>query len=257
MSMIQIILLTLLSGIAIIDALSTSFGLGVPVVAGMVAGLIMGDLKTGLFIGGTLQLLILGIGTFGGASIPNYVVGAIVGTAFAANGNMAPELAVSTVAVPVGLLMVQLDILARSSNIFFARRAEYASQQLKFKSMNTNVLLGSLPWALSRMIPVFLVLALGQGVVDSLLTVMPAGLLTGLKVTGGLLPVVGIAILLRFMNTRAYIPYLLIGFVMATYLGTPMLGVAIIGLALGLINFKRRLETAPATQMQGGTDYDE
>lgn len=257
MTMIQVVLLSLLAGISIIDALSTSFGLGVPVVAGMLAGLIMGDMTTGLFIGGTLQLMILGIGTFGGASIPNYVVGAIVGTAFAANGKMAPELAITTIAVPVGLLMVQLDILARSANIYFARRAEYASQKLQFNKMNTNVLLGSLPWALSRAIPVFLVLAIGQTFVEELINVMPAGLLMGLKVTGGLLPIVGIAILLRFMNTRAYFPYLLIGFVFATYLGTPMLGVAIIGLALGLINFKRRLESTPATAMQGGTDYDE
>lgn len=42
--------------------------------------LILGDISTGLFIGGTLQLLSLGISNFGGASIPDYQTASIVAT---------------------------------------------------------------------------------------------------------------------------------------------------------------------------------
>ena len=42
------------------------FGTYQPVTAGFVTGLILGDISTGLFIGGTLQLLSLGISNFGG-----------------------------------------------------------------------------------------------------------------------------------------------------------------------------------------------
>jgi PTS system mannose-specific IIC component len=255
MEFIQALLLALLAGISILDALSFDIGLGRPVVVGMIAGLIVGDVKMGLYIGGTLELLILGIGTYGGASIPNYVVGAIVGTYFAVNSKIEPEVAITTLAVPVGLLMVQLDILARSSNIFFARRAEIKASQLDFKGMNRNILLGSLPWALSRALPVFIVVLLGKDIVSALISIIPEQIILGMKVAGGLLPVVGIAILLRYMNTKAYIPYLVIGFAVAAYMKIPMLGVALIGLALGLIVYKRRLEIQ--NSLIDGGDYDE
>lgn len=37
--------------------------LNTPVGAGLIAGLVMGDLKTGLIIGGAMQLTVLGVGT--------------------------------------------------------------------------------------------------------------------------------------------------------------------------------------------------
>lgn len=60
----QILLLTLYSAYQILDELTINTSAGSPVFAGFIAGLIMGDLKTGLLIGGSLQLMVLGVGTF-------------------------------------------------------------------------------------------------------------------------------------------------------------------------------------------------
>jgi len=54
------------------DKNGTMIGTSQPVTAGLIVGLIMGDLKTGLYIGATLQLMTLGISSFGGASVPDY-----------------------------------------------------------------------------------------------------------------------------------------------------------------------------------------
>ena len=64
----QILLLTLYSAYQICDELTIVSSAGSPVFAGLISGLIMGDMKTGLIIGGGLQLVVLGVGTFGGAS---------------------------------------------------------------------------------------------------------------------------------------------------------------------------------------------
>ena len=64
----QILLLTLYSAYQICDELTIVSSAGSPVFAGFITGLVMGDLATGLFIGGSLQLFVLGVGTFGGAS---------------------------------------------------------------------------------------------------------------------------------------------------------------------------------------------
>lgn len=113
----QIILLVILAACTILDALTLVIGLNFPVITGTLAGIIMGDMVLGLAIGATLQLMVLGVGTYGGASIPDFTTGAIVGTVFAVLSGQDAEFAIG-LAIPVGLLMVQLDILARFTNTF-------------------------------------------------------------------------------------------------------------------------------------------
>lgn len=66
----QILLITIYAGFAFYDGNNTTFGTVKPTMAGFFAGLVLGDVTTGLVVGGTLNLLVLGIGNFGGASIP-------------------------------------------------------------------------------------------------------------------------------------------------------------------------------------------
>lgn len=85
-------------------------------------------------------------------------------------------------------------------------------------------------------------LIFGQNLVNLIVDYMPDWLMGGLSVAGGLLPAVGIAILLRYLPVKSYISYLLIGFFAAAYLSVPMVGVAILGVALAVIAFKQYLE---------------
>ena len=54
----QIALLTLYSGLAIYDGNNTTFWVSETEHGGLFAGLIMGDMTTGLIVGGTLNLLV-------------------------------------------------------------------------------------------------------------------------------------------------------------------------------------------------------
>lgn len=257
----QIIALSLLAFFGICEHLSTTVFQTRPVIIGTIAGLIMGDWQTGLMVGASLQLMILGVGNFGGASIPDYMTGAIIGTAFAIMTGEGVEFAVG-LAVPVGLLMVQLDILARVSNLFFAKRVDAAVERMDFKAITRNVWLGALPWGLSRALPVFLMLLFGQNIVELITTYVPAWLTGGLKVAGAMLPAVGIGVLLRYLPTKKYIPYLIGGFFTAAYLGVPVLGVAVIGMAFAIYEYSKimnqELETANAGHVvQGGMEDDE
>lgn len=58
----QILLLTLYSAYQICDELTINSSAGSPVFAGFISGLIMGDMTTGLWIGGSLQLMVLLVG---------------------------------------------------------------------------------------------------------------------------------------------------------------------------------------------------
>lgn len=103
------------------DKNGTMIGTSQPVTAGLIVGLIMGDLKTGLYIGATLQLMTLGISSFGGASVPDYQTAALVGSYIAISTKQDASIGI-TLAIPVAMLMVQLDVLKWSINIFFQNK---------------------------------------------------------------------------------------------------------------------------------------
>lgn len=259
----QIILITIYAFIAINDSLISNT-LTQPAIAGMISGLIMGDLTTGLMVGGTLQLMRLGIAAFGGASVPDYFTGAVLGTVFAIISGEGAEYGIG-LAVPVALLMLQLDVVARFCNVFLLHQIDKAIDAMKIKRIPKLVLSGSLLWGLTRAIPILIMLLVGDAAVTALTNNIPEWLMTGLKTAGGVLPVVGVAILLRYLPTKQYIPFLMLGFFFAAYLSVPMLGVTIIGVVCALLIFKRDSEKANqvatqavnTTTFEGGFDGDE
>ena len=281
----QILLLTLYSAYQICDELTIVSSAGSPVFAGFITGLIMGDLPTGLFIGGSLQLFVLGVGTFGGASRIDATSGAVLATAFSVAQGIKPELAIATIAVPVATLLTYFDILGRMTTTYFAHRVDAAVERFDYKGIERNYLLGALPWALSRALPVFLALAYGgtfvQAIVDGVAGVK--WLAAGLTLAGRMLPGLGFAILLRYLPVKRNLHYLALGFGLTAMLtvlysniqtlggavssivgtlpkdaavtfannfkGLSMIGVAIFGIFLAVQHFKysqRTVVAAPA-----------
>ena len=192
----QILLLTLYAGYQIMDELNWYTCAGSAVFSGMITGLIMGDLQTGLFIGGSMQLTVLGVGTFGGASRIDANSGTLVATAFAVGAGMNPETALAAIGVPVAAILVYTDIAGRFANTFFGHMCDADIEKMNWGAYNVHYLLGAVSWMLSRMIPVFLALAFGQGVVEGITTALNGDwkwLGDGLSVAGGALPAVGFA----------------------------------------------------------------
>lgn len=264
----QIILITLYSGVQILDELQIWSGLNTPIGAGFIVGLIMGNIPVGLFIGASMQLMILGVGTFGGASRIDATIGTVLATAFSISiHGMSPQVAISSIAVPVATIMIQLDILARFTNTYFAHRIDHDIETFNYKGIERNYLLGVLPWALSRAIPVFLALAFGRGLVQSIANALNgswAWLGNGLSLAGATLPAVGFAILLRYLPVKKHVAYLILGFTITTlfsvifsnvqslgtgiaaiskgfsvkFNGMPMLAIALLGFALSIMHYK-------------------
>lgn len=210
----QVLLLTLYSFYQICDELTIVSSAGSPVFAGFITGLVMGDVQTGLLIGGSLQLMVLGVGTFGGASRIDATSGAVLATAFSVSQNIDPEKAIVTIAVPVAALLVYTDIAGRFSTTFFAHRVDAAIERFDYKGIELNYLLGAIPWGLSRALPVFLALLLGGGFVENLVATIDQykWIANGLVLAGRMLPGLGFAILLHTLPVKRYFHYLAVGF---------------------------------------------
>lgn len=287
-TIVQILLLTAYSMYNIYDELQMNSSLSQPVWAGMVSGLIMGDMKTGLIIGAALQLTVLGVGTFGGASKIDANSGTVLATAFSIGTGMKAATAIAAIVVPVAALLTSFDILARFTNTYFQHQVDKDIENFNYKGIERHTILGALPWCLSRGIPVFLALALGQGVVKTMVTYLNGDLQwlnTGLQTAGATLPAVGFAILLHYLPVKKHIAYLILGFTITALLSTvfsniqalgtgltaankaftttfnslPMLAIALIGGAFAILEYKKSMAKLNAATTAGpkATSADE
>ncbi len=292
----QILLLTLYSAYQICDELTIVSSAGSPVFAGFISGLIMGDLATGLTIGASLQLMVLGVGTFGGASRIDATSGAVLATAFSVSQGIDSELAVATIAVPVAALLVYTDIAGRFSTTYFAHRVDAAVEKFDYAAIERNYLLGAIPWALSRALPVFLALAFGGEFVDAMVQAIQQyqWVANGLTLAARMLPGLGFAILLHYLPLKRNLHYLAVGFALTAMLtvlygnvsalggavagivgtlpedsgvafvnnfkGLSMIGIAIVGIFLSVlhyINSQKVAVVAPSNSESGEIDDDE
>lgn len=292
----QILLLTLYSAYQICDELTIVSSAGSPVFAGFISGLIMGDMATGLAIGASLQLMVLGVGTFGGASRIDATSGAVLATAFSVSQGIDPELAVSTIAVPVAALLVYTDIAGRFSTTFFAHRVDAAVEKFDYAAIERNYLLGAIPWAASRALPVFLALAFGGEFVNTMVTTIKEyqWIADGLTLAARMLPGLGFAILLHYLPLKRNLHYLAVGFALTAMLtvlygnvsalggavagivgtlpedagvafvnnfkGLSMIGIAIVGAFLSVLHFKNSQKVAvvaPSVSESGEIEDDE
>lgn len=234
-----IIGLCIFVSIAVLDQISIQIGPYSPIFGGAFTGLLMGDLKTGLIVGATLQLMTLGVATYGGSTVPDFLTGSIMGTAYAIIAGKGAEYGIG-LAVPIGLLLTQLDILARMANVFFQHRADRFAEEGNYKGVERQNVWGIIPWVLSRVIPVAVGLYFGQVVVVTINEFIPQWFMLGLKSAGMILPAMGIAILMRYLPLKSYWPFLIIGFVFMAYFSKTfsILGVALIGLAMAGLYMK-------------------
>ncbi|MBF0787345.1 MULTISPECIES: PTS mannose/fructose/sorbose/N-acetylgalactosamine transporter subunit IIC [unclassified Streptococcus] len=280
----QVLLLTLYSAYQICDELTIVSSAGSPIFAGFITGLVMGDLKTGLLIGSSLQLVVLGVGTFGGASRIDATSGAVLATAFSVAQGLDPEIAIATIGVPVAGLLVYTDILGRFTTTYFAHRVDAAVERFDYKGIERNYLLGAIPWALSRALPVFLALTFGGGLVETLVKSIELPqykwIAAGLTLAARMLPGLGFAILLHYLPLKRNLHYLAVGFGLTAMLtvlygnvsslggavagivgtlpadagvafvnnfkGLSMIGIAIIGILLAVLHYQNARRTVVA-----------
>ena len=200
----------------------------------------------------------------GGASAPNYGLATIIGTFIAVRTGTGIDAAVG-VGLPVGLLAIQLEVVVRIVNNFVAHKMQSDNNEGKWKNMNRIAWVGPLLCSLQTIIPTVIVVCFGANVVNFILDVIPQWVTDGLSIAAGMLPVVGIGMLMRYMPVKKFLPFILIGFILSAYLSMPVLGIAIVGFAAAFWYFTTEMKKAAEAEKavavttvdEMGDDFDE
>ena len=98
---------------------------------------------------------------------------------------------------------------------------------------------------------------LGTPVMNRVLEAIPQFVQDGLVVAAGFIPALGIALLARMILTKKTAVFFVLGFAIATYLGVPMLGIAIMAgaLAIILVQVQNGQTTAAVQEVTDDDDF--
>ena len=232
MSFIQAALLGLLAGIGIWD--SRVFGIMMidrPLVLGPLVGLILGDFTTGIVIGASLELVMMGVAGIGSATPPDTVSGTILATAFAIISGLDISAAVA-LALPIATLGQLVGILDRTLNAAFVRQADKAADRGDYSGVDRALWCGAGLFFVSYFVLVFAGSLLGSAVIGAFVDRIPQSVIKGLSIASGMLPALGIAILMQLLFDKKNAAFFFIGWALTALMGVNTVGAAVIGAAI-------------------------
>src|SRR5699024_2848543 len=205
-----------------------------PIVVGMLMGIALGDLKTGLVVGGTLELMYLGMLPVGAAIPPDATMAASISASLAILSGVEPKAAAS-LAIPVAVASQSLQMLVWTANTGLIHKADKYVETANFKAIERIQYTGSFLFFLQGFVPAFFAILLGVNAVEVAVNVVPDWVMDSLTLAGGILPALGFAMLFNMMSNKKLIAYFIIGFALAAYFNASILGAAILGVGALLI----------------------
>ncbi|MBS0969100.1 PTS sugar transporter subunit IIC [Chimaeribacter arupi] len=245
---------TLIGVFCYLGALSSPWLLGLtggwyilsrPLVSGMVVGAILGDIQTGIVIGVAVQAVYIAMVTPGG-SMPadlNFVAWPAIALGILSGQGTAVAVAL---AATIGILGTILFNAMMVLNSYWNHRADVAAEQGDERGIYLNSAIG--PQAtnfLLRFVPSFIAVFFGARYINGVMDALPEVVLTTMNVLGGILPAVGIAILLKqIIRHASMVTYFLVGFICIVFLKLNMVALVIVGALLALIHYSYKPEPA-------------
>ena len=202
-----------------------------PIVLGPLVGLLLGDVKMGLQIGASLELVFMGAQAIGGSVPTNVAIGSVLGTALSITSNTGLEGAFM-VAIPTGLVASSFELFAKTVCSFLAHGVDKYAESGDAKGISIVVQTGNLIHFIAYFIPTFLALQFGSSFIDSMTNAIPDNIMAGITAVSVLLPALGFGMLLSNLSVGKFMPYFFVGFVIAAYVPAfGVMGVALLGVA--------------------------
>lgn len=213
-----------------------------PLVVGLVAGILMGDIKTGVIIGASLEAIFMGAVNIGGAISAEPVTATTLAVAFTVGTGIEQSAAI-TLAVPVGVVTAFLSIAMNNVvlSLFAGSFDKMAAEGNEKGLAIQHFALWFVKYAAFALIA-FLGVYLGAEPVAAIVNQIPENVMNGLNAVGALLPAVGMALLLQMLWSKELAVYFFLGFTLYEYFGLPMIAIAVLGVVIAVVSALRDKE---------------
>lgn len=209
---------------------------GAPLVAGLVNGLLLGDVSYGLSVGSTVMMAYIGMVAIGGSLPSDYALAGYLGVAMTMYAGADPSVGL-TIAVPIGLLgLLSFNVKMSLNSVWVHRADQYAQEGNARGVVAMNLFASQIFPFITYAIPSFLCVFFGSSALETLLAVIPEQVTSILALAGHLIPALGLAMLASVLFKASLVPFFAIGFALSAYLGLGTMPIAIIGAAAGVLH---------------------
>ena len=185
-----------------------------PLVACTLMGLALGDLPTGIMLGGFLELIALGWMNVGAAMAPDSALASTISALVVIQGHQNIDTGIA-IAVPLAAAGQVLTIFVRTITVFFQHQADNFAKTANFRGIELMHLSGMALQGLRVAIPTAIVALISSDELTRLLNMIPAEVTIGLRIAGGMITVVGFAMVINMMRSKALMPFFFLGFIAA------------------------------------------
>lgn len=259
-TLIQGLLIALIVFICAIDKHMETFMWFRPLVVAFFTGIVLGDVRLGLEAGAVAELSYLGLLTVGGTVPPDPLFAGLMTTVLAHTTGCDVATALG-LAVPFALIGQWIGTATNTFYAGFLSRVDKAAAVGDEKTIAKVMYIG---WGLYSVLfaaAAFLSVYAFQNGIRVFVESFPEWLVHGFEVAGGLMPAVGLALLLVVMLKKDNVAYLLAGFaIMIICNCANILPVAIIAGCIAFIVFNRDVEMSKltnATEEKVEGDYED
>ena len=231
-----------------------------PLIACTLVGAILGDMTTGIIIGGTLEMIALGWMNVGAAMAPDAALASVISTILVIAGHRSIGAGIA-IAMPLAAAGQVLTIICRTITVVFQHKADGFAQEGNLRGIDICHLGALLLQALRVAVPSLLVaMYIGTDAVQGLLNAIPPVITGGLQVAGGFIVVVGYAMVINMMNAGYLMPFFFLGFVTAAFTEFNLVAFGVIGLVCAIVYIqlspKYHQVAAPAAASAGSAKSD-
>lgn len=273
-SWIQAILLGLFACLSSMPGMGGSsignYTLGRPLIGGLVCGIILGDIPTGIMVGCAMQVVYISLVTPGGTVSADVRAVSYIGIPLAMVALNSYGLdAVSTEGAAlatsfgtmVGTLGTVLFYGTATINLLWQHMGWKAVEKREYKKLYLIDM--GLPWIshlVCSFIPTMIMCKMGANVVELIKTALPMDgiAMKTLFTVGALLPCVGIAILLKQIvkNITDFVPFLF-GFVLAASMGINLVSATVVASMFAILTYRLKMATINKPAVVDGFDDEE
>lgn len=229
------IITTLIVVLGITDELTLQWQTTRAIVIGPLTGLLLGDVKTGLIVGATIELMFLSNVIVGAAGIPDVTMSCAIATALCIVSKVPQEVAIS-LAVPVAIFGQFMSTIRFSVlGVPLAHLADKPAAEGNVKKLLRTPFIGLIVINLLYVVPTFIAVYFGADVVAAAVDRMPTKLIAAFGIGSNLLAAVGFAMLLTMLKSRKLVPFLFIGYVLAAFIGLNIIGTVIVAVSVAVL----------------------
>ncbi|EFW11780.1 putative mannose-specific enzyme IIC component of PTS [Serratia symbiotica str. Tucson] len=252
---VQIILIFIVTCISGMGSILDEFQFHRPLVACTLIGFVLGDLKTGIIIGGTLEMIALGWMNIGAAVAPDAALASIISTILVIAGGQSIGAGIA-LAIPLAAAGQVLTIIVRTVTVAFQHVADSTAQRGSLRAISWLHVTALLLQAMRIAVPAVIVaISMGTSAVHTLLNSIPDVVTNGLNIAGGMIVVVGYAMVINMMRAGHLMPFFYLGFVTAAFTNFNLVALGAIGMMMAVLyiqlspkyNKSQVVQAGPAT----------